>query len=165
MITWLKQTFRDAILTCVINRVWPTQPAMGCGPNGRHLWNGVDLLQPHSVVRATSVSRFAVDSNTNTVSHFVLVQSLIGHRNFCSFGSIQMIEKNHIALWKWYHDNWCIKALLTLSVKEPRSSFFSSLKEILPFFSVNWRLTSQLPESTLALCAPFKKSCVDESVG
>lgn len=40
----------------VTYRVSPTQHAMGCGPNGRRLWNGVDLLQPPSVVRAASVS-------------------------------------------------------------------------------------------------------------
>lgn len=46
--------------------------------------------------------------------------------NFFSFGSIQMIKKTHIGLWKCYHDNWCIKTLLTLSVKELGSLFFFS---------------------------------------
>lgn len=160
----------------VTYRVSPTQHAMGCGPNGRRLWNGVDLLQPPSVVRAASVSSSQKLQQlpvlkltpTQTLSPVCAgVWPLAAHRRETFPLLIWFLThywNNRVALWKWYHDNWCIKTLLTLSVNEPGSPFFS-LKEILLFFSVNWRVTAPLPESTLALCASFKKSCVDESVG
>lgn len=162
----------------VTNRVSPTQHAMGCGPNGRHLWNAVDSLQPHSVVRAVSVclsGTLQQLSNlgltpTQALSPVCAAWCVVSRwpsegdfslRWFGLTAVLQMIKITMLQYEKWHHDNWCIKSLSTWSINERGSPFFSEEAS----FSVNWRAVSLLPESTLALCAPFKKGSVFESAG
>lgn len=104
--------------------------------------------------------QFGVDTNTSTVSSLCCMvcgqspsEGDFSLRWFGLTAVLQMIKITMLQYEKWHHDNWCIKSLSTWSINDRGSPFFSEETS----FSVNWRAVSLLPESTLALCAPFKK--------